>query len=164
MAGFLAMAFAVVGMTGLLAAFIAPLPLERALQREAVLDEVLVAVRASDAAALEALRPRLGDSAAAVLPAGGTSVAADFEARVAAERVAMRARRLGEAESTQARLGMMLGVVTLVAAAFGAVMMLVGRPSAVPDGAKRLNGQVFLFEEEAKLSPLKAGQRPPPAL
>ena len=120
MAGFLAMAFAVVGMTGLLAAHVGRLPLERAMQREAVLDEVLAA--AGNATALEALRPRLGDSAAAVLPGG-----ADIAGRVAAERVAMRARRLAEADATAMRLRVLLIVVTVVAGAVGIAALLAVR-------------------------------------
>jgi hypothetical protein len=87
--GFLMMSFFVLGLTGLLAAHVAPLPLDRALQREAALDEALAAARAGNLAALEAMRPRLGDSARNILPAG-----TDFEAKVAAERTAMRARRM----------------------------------------------------------------------
>ncbi len=122
LAGFLAMAFAVVGLTGLLAAHVGRLPLDRALAREVVLDEALAASRAGNAAALEALRPRLGDSAAAVLPAG-----TEFEARVAAERVAMRGRRMAEAEATGARLRVLLVVTTLLAGAFGVAVLLGAR-------------------------------------
>lgn len=117
--GFLMMCFGVLGLTGLLAAHVAPLPLERALQREAVLDEALAAGRAGNVAALEALRVRLGDSAPAILPVG-----AEFEAKVAAERTAMRTRRLGEAEATAARLRWMLILVTLLAGGFGSAMLL----------------------------------------
>lgn len=117
--GFLMMSFGVLALTGLLAAHVAPLPLERALQREAVLDEALAAGRAGNAAALEAMRVRLGDSAAAILPAG-----ADFEARVAAERQAMRARRLAEADATATRLRWMLILVAVLSGGFGAAMML----------------------------------------
>ena len=120
MAGFVAMAFAVVGMTGLLAAHVSRLPLERAMAREVVLDQALALARAGDAAGLAALRVRLGDSAV-VLAAG-----ADFAAAVAAERVAMLARRVAEAEATAARLGALLVVVTIVAAAFGAAAVLAG--------------------------------------
>jgi hypothetical protein len=127
--GFMAMAFAVLGMTGLLAVTIAPLPLHRALQREAVLDEALAA--AGDRAALEALRPRLGDSAAAVLAPG-----ADLAAQVAAERIAQRARRIAEAEATGRRLMVMLGVVTLLAAAFGVGMLMAGRRIAPEAGVR----------------------------
>ena len=122
MAGFLAMSFAVVGLTGVLAAHVGRLPLERALQREAVLDDALAAARSGNAPALEALRARLGDSAKAVLP-----VSADIEARIASERVAMRARRLGEAEATGLRLRLMLVVVTLAAGAFGIAALFAGR-------------------------------------
>ena len=125
MAGFLAMAFAVVGMTGLLAAHVGRLPLERAMQREAVLDEVLAA--AGNATALEALRPRLGDSAAAVLPGGVLPGGADIAGRVAAERVAMRARRLAEADATALRLRVLLIVVTVVAGAVGIAALLAVR-------------------------------------
>jgi hypothetical protein len=63
--GFLVMAFAVVGLAGIMASYIAPVPLARALAREAALDDALAAVAGSNPeAALEALRPRLGDSAA----------------------------------------------------------------------------------------------------
>ncbi len=125
--GFLAMAFAVVGLTGLLAAHVGRLPLERALAREAVLDQALAAGRAGDAAALEALRVRLGESAAPILPLGE-----GFEARVAAERVAMRARRMAEARSVGLRLQVMVVVVTLLAGGFGAMMMLAGRRQGPP--------------------------------
>lgn len=123
--GFLAMAFAVVGLTGLLAAHVAPLPLERALAREAALDEALAAARGGQPAALEALRLRLGESAQAILPAGP-----DFEAKVAAERAAMRARMLAEAAATGTRLRWMLVVVTLLGGAFGIGMMLAGLRAA----------------------------------
>jgi hypothetical protein len=125
--GFLAMAFAVVGLTGLLAAHVGRLPLERALAREVVLDQALAAGRAGDAAALEALRVKLGESAKEILPMGD-----GFEARLAAERVAMRARRMGEAQSVGLRLQVMLVVVTLLAGGFGAMMMLAGRRQGPP--------------------------------
>ena len=124
MAGFMAMAFAVVGMTGLLAAHVSRLPLERAMAREVVLDQALVLGRAGDVAGLATLRPLLGDSAV-ILAAG-----ADFEERVAAERVAMRARRMAEADATGTRLRALLVVVTIVAAAFGAAALLAGHRGA----------------------------------
>lgn len=127
--GFLMASFAVLAVTGLLAAHVAPLPLVRALQREAVLDEALAAGRAGNAAALEALRVRLGDSAPAVLAAGG-----DFEARVAAERSAMRARRIAEAEATATRLRWLLVAVGLLSAGFGGAMML----AAIRGGAAKV--------------------------
>ncbi len=129
--GFLAMAFAVVGLTGMLAGHVGRLPLERALAREAVLDEALAAGRAGDTAALEALRVRLGESAAAILPAGD-----GFDARLAGERVAMRARRMAEAGAIGLRLQVMLVVVTLLAGGFGAMMMLAGRRQGPPGGGR----------------------------
>src|SRR6266567_1365747 len=112
---FLVMCFAVVGLVGVFASFAAQLPLDRALARDAVLDEVLVvAAQPHPEAALEALRPRLDDSADAVLSPGG-----DLAARVAAERAAMRARFRAEAEATAYRVRLMIGIVTVMAAVFG---------------------------------------------
>jgi hypothetical protein len=130
LAGFLAMCFAVVGFTGLLAAQVGPLPLERAVAREAVLDQAVALARAGDGAGLEALRPLLADSAV-VLPAD-----AGFEARVAAERVAMRARLLAEAQATGLRLRVMLVVVTVLAGAFGVAMLLAAQRIAVRVAAR----------------------------
>ncbi len=128
--GFLAMAFAVVGLTGLLAASIAPLPLQRAVQREAVLDQALVLGRQGDRAGLESLKPQLGDSADAVLGVG------DIEALVAAERTAQRTRRIAEADEVGLRLKLMLVVVTLLAGGFGVGMMMAGRKVAPQDGLR----------------------------
>jgi hypothetical protein len=122
---FLAMAFAVVGLTGIFASFAAPLPLARALARDAALSEAQALLAAPDpAASLEALRPRLGDSASALLPAGG-----DMAARIAAERLAMRARLGAEAEATATRLRVLIAIVTVVAALFGCVVMGASRRS-----------------------------------
>ena len=131
MAGFVAMAFAVVGMTGLLAAHVSRLPLERTMAREVVLDRALGLSRAGDVAGLTALRPLLGDSAAIL--AGGE----DFDARVATERVAMRARRMAEADATATRLRALLVVVTIVAAAFGAAAVVAGHRAAAGRVAAR---------------------------
>ena len=64
LAGFLAAAIAVVAMLGVLASTIAPLPLERAIAREAVLDTLL----ARGEPAYAGLREQLADSAEAVKP------------------------------------------------------------------------------------------------
>jgi hypothetical protein len=121
--GFLAMTFAVVGMTGLFATFSAPLPLERALSRDAALDDALAASRRPDAAAaIEALRPRLAESADAILPVGG-----DMDARIGAERAAMRGRLQIEADVTAARLRWMICIITLMGAAFGAALLAFSR-------------------------------------
>ena len=133
MAGFIAMAFAVVGMTGILAAHVARLPLDRVMAREAVLDQALVLSRALDAKGVEGLRVRLGDSAAVVL-AGGDLAGPEFEARVAAERAAMRTRRVAEADATGSRLRVLLIVVTIMAAGFAAAALLAGRRVAPGGG------------------------------
>ncbi|HTU56727.1 MAG TPA: hypothetical protein VMF62_22420 [Acetobacteraceae bacterium] len=122
-AGFLAMAFVVVGLAGIFATYAAPVPFGRALAREAVLDQVLAASVAPDAQArLAALRPALGESAGAVLSGPGT-----LAERVARERERMRARSEQEAADLGARLRLLIGVVTFAAALFGLAMLGVGR-------------------------------------
>jgi hypothetical protein len=117
--GFMAMAFAVVGLTGLLASFAAPLPLERAMARDVALDAVLEAAQAPDpAAAVAALRPRLAESAEAVLPLGG-----DLAGRVARERAAMHARLQSEAAATGTSLRWLISIVTVMGAAFGVALL-----------------------------------------
>ncbi len=123
-AGFLAMAFVIVGLAGIFATYAAPVPLGRALVREAALDQVLAAAAAPDAAArLAALRPALGESAAAVLSGPGT-----VPERVARERARVRARFEQEAAGLGARLRLLIGVATLAAAIFGLAMLGIGRP------------------------------------
>jgi len=116
---FLAMAFLVVGLAGMFASFAAPLPLQRALARDAALDAALETMRAPDPpAALAALGPRLGDSAPALRgddPAG-------LPARIQAERAAMHVRFLAEADALGFRLRLLIGVLTLTAAGFGLAM------------------------------------------
>jgi len=117
------MAFVIVGLAGLFASYAVPLPLERAVAREQALDAALAAAHGADpAAALEALRPQLGESAAALLPPAG-----DMDARIAAERLAMRARLLAEAASVAARTRFLLAVVTLMAAVFGIAILHMAR-------------------------------------
>jgi hypothetical protein len=122
---FLVMAFVVVGLTGLFASYAVPLPLERALAREATLDEALAAARGADPqTAVAALRDRLDDSAAALLPAGG-----DMAARVAAERTAMRARFRAEAAAIATRVRWLVCVITVMASVFGVAVLHIGRRS-----------------------------------
>ena len=113
---FLAMTFAVVGLIGVFASYAAPLPLQRALARDAALDEAL----ATDGgkAALEPLRDRLDDSAAAVIDGDGP-----LTGRVAAARAAMHAELEHEADAVGSRLRLELLVVTVVAAGFGMVVL-----------------------------------------
>ena len=119
---FLAMAFVVVGLVGMFASFAAPLPLHRALAREAALDSALVAAQGPNPTeALTALARRLGDSAPAL--AGGDI--ASLPARIQAERVAARARFVAEADAVALRLRFLIGLVTLTAAGFGVAMATV---------------------------------------
>lgn len=113
---FLAMTFVVVGLTGFFASYAAPLPLERALARDAALDDALATGGEHDA--LEKLRPQLDGSAAAVIDGAGP-----LAARVASARTTMHAELLGEAAAVGNRLRMMIVVVTLLAAVFGAVVV-----------------------------------------
>ena len=119
---FLLFCFAVVGMTGLFATYAAPTPLERAMLREAALDALLAAPNPATA---EALRDRLGESAKVVLPLDN-----GLPERVARERREMRARFLAEAEEGAHRLRALIGIVTLMAAAFGiAILGIAHRPA-----------------------------------
>ena len=122
-AAFLAAAFAVVGLTGIFATYAAPLPLARALAREATLDRALATAEAPDPrAALAALRPELADSADAVI--AGTGPLAE---RVARERREMRARLMTESEEVGLRLRVMIGVFAFAGALFGAAILSVVR-------------------------------------
>lgn len=113
--GFILCCFAVVGLVGAFATFAAPLPLERALAREEALDAAQAALSGPNPqAAILALKDRLDDSAASLIP-----LPADPLAAIAAERVAMRARQRAEADAVASRMRLMIGVVTVMAAAFG---------------------------------------------
>lgn len=117
--GFLAAAICAVGLIGLFATFAAPLPLQRAMAREAALDDALAIGRGADpAATLETLRPRLDDSAASILP-----FSPDLEARVARERPLMRQRFQAEAAAVAQRLRWLVGMVTLMSIAFAAAVL-----------------------------------------
>ena len=121
---FLLMCFAVVGLTGLFGTFVAGVPLLRALERHATLDEVLAAAREPDAAArLERLRRPLAESAGPVLSGEGT-----LEERVARERTAMRERQEREARGVTGRIRTLIVLVTVMAAAFGVFIMGLSRP------------------------------------
>lgn len=125
--GFLAAAIAVLGMVGVMATYIAPLPLERALRHEAALDDAAAAVLDSNpAASIAALAPRLGDNAAAVQPKPGDSPQR-MMARINDRRAAMRAQLLAQSNETGARLRVMIAVCTLMAAGFGALAVHASR-------------------------------------
>jgi hypothetical protein len=120
---FLAMAFIVVGLSGVFASYAAPLPLARAVEREGALDDAAAAAHRPDAAAaIAALRPRLAESADALLPVGG-----DMDARIAAERRAMRARLTAEAQAAATRARWIIVLVTLTGTAFGVAVLHAAR-------------------------------------
>ena len=114
---FLLTCFAVVGLMGLFASYAAPLPYVRAALRDGVLDQVLQ--RGDDKAALEPLREQLDDSAAVVIDGTGP-----LAGRVATARAAMHETMAHEADAIGSRLRLELMVVTAVAAAFGAAMLV----------------------------------------
>ncbi|MGH7103703.1 MAG: hypothetical protein ACREFJ_15040 [Acetobacteraceae bacterium] len=121
--GFLAMAFVIVGLAGIFATYAAPVPLARAIHKEAVLDQVLAAGVKPDAASILAtLRPALGASAAAVLEGPGT-----LAERVANERGKLASEAMAEQAAVGARLRLIIIVATLAAALFGVAMLGVGR-------------------------------------
>ncbi len=113
---FLAAAFGVVGLMGLFASYAAPLPLERAMARDATLDEALAT--GGNKPALESLRDRLDDSAAVVIDGAGP-----LADRVATARAAMHAALQAEAVAIGGRVRLELLVVTLVAGGFGLVVL-----------------------------------------
>ena len=113
---FLAATFGVVGLMGLFASYAAPIPLERAVARDATLDAALATGGAKQA--LESLRDRLDDSAPTVIDGTGP-----LPERVAAARAAMHQAMQVEAEAVGDRVRLELLVVTLVAAGFGLVVL-----------------------------------------
>jgi hypothetical protein len=122
-AGFLTMCFAIVGLVGVFATFAAPLPLYRAMLRDTALDETLVALKSSTPqAGLDALKARLDESAKAFVP-----LPANPDAAVAQERQAMHQRFHEEADATGYRMKLMIGIVTVMAAVFGAAITGLGR-------------------------------------
>ena len=115
--GFLIMAFAVVGLVGAFSTYAAQLPFDRAYARSQTLDQVVAAAHsANPQAALDALRPRLGDSADRVLAGPGT-----IEDRAAAERSRMIADL--HAESADYGLRLVIAAFTGAAALFGAMVL-----------------------------------------
>ncbi len=119
--GFMAMTFAVVGLTGLFASYAAPLPLERAMQREAAFDAALSPTLST--AERAGLRDQLGEDADQVLNGAG-----DLTQRVEAARHTARRRFQTEEAAVTSRLRLLVLVVTGAGALFGvAVMNVTGR-------------------------------------
>lgn len=126
---FLAMAFAVVGMTGVVGTYAAQIPLQRALLHEALLDRMLLAADAPDATqALASLRPEvadvLGDAEAKQLDGAGT-----MAARVAASRARLHTVFEADATDVAFRLRIVICVFTAVGMLFGAMVLSIVRRS-----------------------------------
>ena len=127
---FLAMAFAVVGMTGVVGTYAAQIPLQRALVHEALLDRILLAAQAPDPApALAALRPEasaiLADQAAPVLDGPGP-----LATRVADARARLQTDFTAEAADVGFRLRIVICVFAVVGMLFGAIVLSVVQRSA----------------------------------
>ncbi len=126
---FLLICFVLVGMTGMFATYATAVPLERALIRTGVLNDVLAAARLPDAPArLAALRPALGPSADAVLSGPG-----ELWDRVAAERVVVLDEQGREARSVAHRTRILVGIVTLMAALVGSGIMALAQRRPVAE-------------------------------
>lgn len=126
---FAAMAFIVAGMAGVFATYALPIPMERAFAVDAALDAALAASHGADPdAAIAALGPRLGESAAALGRDTGS-----WEERIQRERAAMRVRFLAEEEATATRLRWLVVMVSLMGALFvGAIVGGLSRRAPEP--------------------------------
>ncbi len=121
--GFLAMAFGVLGLIGAFSTFAAQLPFDRAMARSAAIDQAVAAYRSADPqAALERLRPQLGESAERLLPATSS-----FVERADAERMRMFGELHAEAESDGFRLRFVIAAFTVAAALFGCMVLSIVR-------------------------------------
>jgi hypothetical protein len=124
---FLAMAFVVVGLAGILATYAAPLPLARALHEEALLDDALAAGRVAD---IDAVAASLGVGDEARFAAGTADAAGhagDLPGRVAALRAEVRQTMTAEANAAAWRLRFLIIVATIAGALFGAALLGAGR-------------------------------------
>ncbi len=114
-AAFLAMCFAVLGLTGLFGTYGPQIPLERALVRLQVLDQA----EAAGPTGLPALREPLGPLADAVIDGPGPAAE-----RIAAARTMVQAEAGREAASVAHRVRLMLVSITILAGLFGGGVML----------------------------------------
>ncbi len=125
--GFLIMAFAIVGLLGAFATFAAQIPFDRAMARSQALDQAVAAARSADPkAALDALRPRLGDSADALLaePLPGPD---GIAARAASERTRMLAELHADSQDYGFRLRIVIAAFTAASALFGVMVISIVR-------------------------------------
>jgi hypothetical protein len=116
---FVAMTFVVAGLMGVFATYALPVPFERALARDAALDEALAAAgRPDETARLEALRPALSQSGPAIENGEGA-----VAGRIQRERAVMREQFQAEAQALARRLRLMIVIVTSVCAAFACAIV-----------------------------------------
>jgi len=121
--GFLVICYGIIGLVGMFATFAVPVPLERAIAREETLDAALRALHGPNPQAdIDALKPRLAESMAALTP-----LPADPDAAIAAERKAMRAQMREDSAAIALRMRWMIGVITLLAGGFGIALSGGGR-------------------------------------
>ena len=121
--GFLVVAFGVVGLIGAFSTFAAQLPFDRAMARSQAIDQAVAAYHTPDPrAALERLRPLLGESADRLLPPNG-----DFAERAAAERTLVFAELHAEAVDDGFRLRFVIAAFTAAAALFGCMVLSIAR-------------------------------------
>lgn len=126
---FLAMAFGVVGLLGAFGIYAAQIPFERALAREAALTQLLAASQQPNAsAAIDALRPALGDSADHLLT-GKLPPPAELALRITAERSRMLTAFGAEARDIGHRLRIVISVFAASGALFGAAILSIVRRS-----------------------------------
>jgi hypothetical protein len=113
-AAFLVVCFLVTGLVGLFASYAGAIPLERAVHRIRVLDQALTTDGSQ-----EAVARLLGPDTDLVARQAG-----DLPARVAAARAAILEEGEREAEAVGNRTRLMLGVVTVLAAGLGSMVLL----------------------------------------
>ena len=127
---FLLMLFVVVGLCGLFTGFASSLPWQRGMARSLLLDSVVAAETAPDAAEkIAELRPQLGALASDVLDAPGP-----LADRVAAARRRVVDEQRRESASVNFRVRLMLGVVTLLTGGMGVGIMAMARKQAYQAG------------------------------
>ena len=120
---FLAMLFLILGLCGLFASYAAPVPLERALSRNAMLDGWQRS--GAGAAELEAMRPALGNLAPALLAQG------PLPERLGRARAMIADEARHEAASVGYRARLMVLVVMVLCAGLGTIILAIAR-SSVP--------------------------------
>ena len=124
---FLSTLFLLVGLCGLFASYATSIPLERAAARNVLLDQAAATANAPDGAGqLRQLLPRL-DSLAEPLTTGPGTLAD----RITAARATVLDEQRRETVSLTYRVRLMLGVVTVLAAALGAGILSLVRNAAL---------------------------------